>query len=68
MPTYQLKCTECGEVFKSFHKMSEDHPPCPACSSKAEVYMTEPPMFHLSGENWASKQIKEERKLLNAIK
>lgn len=67
MPTYQLKCTACGEVFKDFHKMSEDHPPCPKCGEKAEVYMTEPPSFQLSGNNWASKQIKEERRLLNAL-
>ena len=67
MPTYQLKCESCGNVFKDFHKMSEEHPPCPECNGPVEVYMTEPPGFQFKGSGWASKDIKEENRLLNSL-
>lgn len=67
MPTYQLKCTKCEHEFTDVHKMMEDHPPCPKCSSLVKVHMTTPPNFVFSGTGWASKEIKEERRLQNVL-
>ena len=67
MPTYSLKCTECQHQFTDVHGMMEDHPPCPECKGKAEVYMTKAPNFVFKGDGWASKDIKEERKLTSVL-
>lgn len=64
MPTYQLKCKECEHQFTDFHKMSEDHPPCPKCEGVTEVHMTVPPAITLSE---ARKSMREERKLTNRL-
>ena len=36
MPTYDYKCTECGDIFEKFHGMSESPDvSCPGCDSVA---------------------------------
>ena len=36
MPTYDYRCTKCGQVFELFHGMSDDKPRrCPKCRSKS---------------------------------
>jgi putative FmdB family regulatory protein len=45
MPTYQYRCTKCGEVFERSEHISEHeqaHPHCPKCrSSEVEPVLTD---------------------------
>jgi putative FmdB family regulatory protein len=50
MPTYQYKCSKCGDVFEAFQKMSD--PPiedCPRCQGKAERIISGGAGFLLKG-------------------
>ena len=64
MPTYDLKCKECGHKFTDVHKMSEPHPPCPECGKEVGAdFSGGMPAFSFKGGGWASKDIKEDRSL-----
>lgn len=68
MPTYDLKCNKCGHKFIDIHKMSEPHSKCPECGSIASVDFSEGlPNFQFKGDGWASKEIKEDRRLEQAL-
>jgi putative FmdB family regulatory protein len=50
MPTYQYKCSKCGDVFEAFQKMSD--PPiedCPRCQGKVERIISGGAGFLLKG-------------------
>jgi putative FmdB family regulatory protein len=53
MPTYQYKCSKCGEVFEAFQKMSdlpiED---CPHCQGKVERIISGGAGFLLKGSGF----------------
>lgn len=61
MATYLTKCTKCENICEVVHKMSEDHPPCEKCGAEIKTYFESMPTFHLKGEGWASKELKQER-------
>ncbi|HQF30992.1 MAG TPA: zinc ribbon domain-containing protein [Hyphomicrobiales bacterium] len=43
MPTYDYRCTACGEHHRATHSMSAEKPACPACSGTLEqVFLTAP--------------------------
>jgi|WetSurMetagenome_2_1015567.scaffolds.fasta_scaffold1014364_1 putative FmdB family regulatory protein len=53
MPTYQYKCSKCGEVFEAFQKMSD--PPikeCPHCQGRVERIISGGAGFLLKGSGF----------------
>ncbi|MEZ5839707.1 MAG: zinc ribbon domain-containing protein [Hyphomicrobiales bacterium] len=43
MPTYDYRCTGCGEQHRLQHSMSADKPDCPACGGALEqIFITAP--------------------------
>jgi len=54
MITYENRCTECGNVFESEQKISDEtRPPCPLCGAPSKRQL-QPAPFRLLGDNWAA--------------
>ena len=64
---YNVKCINCEAIYEVEHPMSESHPPCKKCGGKLGTYITTPPKFILKGDNWSSKEAREERDLNRAF-
>lgn len=65
---YEVKCTECGEIYEVSHRMSEDHPPCKECGGKLNTYFSRAPKFILKGDNWAGKDANEDYKIESVLR
>ncbi|HOE16962.1 MAG TPA: zinc ribbon domain-containing protein [Syntrophorhabdaceae bacterium] len=59
MPIYEYECTECGEVFEIFQKISEEPiTECPKCTGAMQKIIS-PCAFHLKGTGWYATDYKK---------
>lgn len=52
MPIYEYRCTQCGEVFEAFQKITDEPlTQCKFCSSRVEKLISQS-SFQLKGSGW----------------
>jgi putative FmdB family regulatory protein len=52
VPIYEYQCTNCGEVFEAFQKITDEPlSQCKFCQSKVEKLFSQS-TFHLKGSGW----------------
>jgi putative FmdB family regulatory protein len=58
MPTYDYKCTKCGEPHQARLSMSDPKPACPACGGELkQVIITAPAVSGANGGGGASTEM-----------
>lgn len=62
MPLYDLQCPCCKKDMEHRRGPYDDNPLCPKCKVKMTT-LIRAANFHLVGEGWSSKDIKEDRNL-----
>lgn len=68
MPTYKVRCPKCGAEYEEVHKITESHNPCRDCKHPEMDTVIGKHNFHLIGEGWASKEIREDRQEAQAFR
>jgi putative FmdB family regulatory protein len=46
MPSYDYRCTRCGDIFEAAHAIAQAAPTCPACGGTAARTILRAPAVH----------------------
>lgn len=66
MPTYEYKCTKCGNVQENFHSMnSSEQIKCEKCNSKCEKQFSANTNIIFKGNGWPDKERRMKSQMLN---
>lgn len=63
MPSYDFRCSQCGNIFEEFAPMNlvEEGVPCPSCPDSRAYRVLSMPGVNFTGSGWMAKSIRMSR-------